>query len=162
MFYDKLLDMDIRKYDGQCVRIKDFSGEVFEGICSYNNPEYDEHEFGRNEECLEILSFLFFKSDIDEIESLEGHDGPYGKFSGPYGKLEEMTVQDGIDSIEDALFCEENEHIIRMLRCLNYYLDYKNGQDLPYRDEIIELLKELVDSTDNEEIRNMAKILISS
>ena len=82
--------MNLHDYDDRCVRIIDNNSDIFDGICSYNNAEYDEHEFGRNEESLQICNFLFYKSDIKEIQSLENNDGPYGKFLAPYGKLEEM------------------------------------------------------------------------
>ena len=66
-------DMDIKRYDGKCVRIIDTSGDVFDGICCYNDEEYNDHEYGRCEEGLKIENFLFFKSDIREIQSLEEH-----------------------------------------------------------------------------------------
>ena len=52
--------MNLREYDGQCVRIIDNRGDAFDGICSYNNEEYSEHEFGRAEECLQIENLLFY------------------------------------------------------------------------------------------------------
>ena len=91
--------MRLKQYDGQCVRIDCVDGNVYDGICSYNDKEYNEQEYGRHEECLVMVNFLFFKSDIIAIESLENHSGPYGKFLDPFGKLEEMNVQDGLDSI---------------------------------------------------------------
>ena len=110
--------MDLKKYDGKPVRITEKSGDVFEGICAYRDKEYCEHEFGRGQECLEIVNFLFFPGDIRLIEDLGERRTAYGHFSSPYGKLEVINVLDGIDSITEQLYCEEEEHIWRMLLCL--------------------------------------------
>ena len=89
--------LDLKQYDGKCVRITDAEGNVFEGVCSYNSEEYDEHEYGRCEKALQLPFFLFFQSNIAALESLEDRSGPYGKFSDPYGTLEELMVEEGID-----------------------------------------------------------------
>ena len=145
--------MRLKQYDGQCVRIDCVDGNVYDGICSYNNKEYNEQEYGRPEECLVMVNFLFFKSDIIAIESLENHTGPYGKFLDPFGKLEEMNVQDGLNSILDFLDCEDPEHILRMLRCLDYYFDPKNHCEFLCRDEAYNALMKLEDVTDDETIK---------
>ena len=152
--------MDLRKFDGQCVRITLQCGDVYDGICTYNDQEYDEHEFGVPEESLEMMNCLFYKSDIKTVESLEDHTGPYGRFLDPYGKLEEEAVQDGIMGIEDGLFCEENEHVIRMLRCLDEYLNPDNRQDFPCPNETFNVLRELIKTTDDNEVKEEAKRLI--
>ena len=145
--------MRLKQYDGQCVRIDCVDGNVYDGICSYNNKEYNEQEYGRSEECLVMVNFLFFNSDIIAIESLENHTGPYGKFHDPFGKLEEMNVQDGLNSILDFLDCEDPEHILRMLRCLDYYFDPQNHCEFPCRDEAYIALMKLEDVTDDETIK---------
>ena len=35
----------------------------------FNDKEYNEHEFGRNEDSLQILNIIFYKSDIKKIKS---------------------------------------------------------------------------------------------
>jgi hypothetical protein len=145
--------MNLKRFDGQCVRIIDLDGIAFDGYCSYYHSEYNEHEFGRAEESLEIVNFVFFKSDIKAIKSLEGHTGPYGKFSAPFGTLEELNVQDGLNSILDVLDCEESEHVIRMLRCLDYYFDPKNRCEFPCRSEVYTALMKLADTTDDESVK---------
>ena len=145
--------MRLKQYDGQCVRIDCVDGNVYDGICSYNNKEYNEQEYGRPEECLVMVNFLFFKSDIIAIESLENHTGPYGKFLDPFGKLEEMNVQDGLNSILDFLDCEDPEHVLRMIRCLDYYFDPKNHCEFLCRDEAYNALMKLEDVTDDETIK---------
>lgn len=150
----------LKQYDGKCVRIHDRYGGVFDGICRYNDAEYDRGEWGRNEEGLQIESFLFFRSDIRSVESLEGHDGPYGKFLDPFGKLEELTVEDGIGSIRDVLFSEEKEHVLRLLNCLERYLDPDLGKDLPCADEIPDALRELVRYDPDPAVRERAEGLL--
>ena len=53
------MNKDLKKYDGLCVRIIDSNGDAFDGICCHNSEEYDEHEYGRCEESLQIENFLF-------------------------------------------------------------------------------------------------------
>ena len=84
--------LNLRQYDGQCVRVAADDGHVFDGICVHRDREYCEIEYGRKEECLEIESFIFFPRDIVSVESLEGNSGPYGRFLNPYGDLEMLTV----------------------------------------------------------------------
>lgn len=152
--------MNLKRFDGQCVRIIDSDDIAFDGYCSYNHSEYNEHEFGRAEDGLEIVNFLFFESDIKSIKSLEGHTGPYGRFLDPFGKLEEMNVQNGLDSILDVLFCEDNEHVLRMLRCLDYYFDPENHCEFPYQREAYGALMELVESTTDETVKAEANRLV--
>ncbi len=154
--------MDLAGYHGQCVRVTDWNGDVFEGICSYHHPDYNAHEFGRREECLQILDYLFFKDCIRHVESLEEHTGPYGRFSDPYGRIEETAVQEGIDSIREVLFGEENEHIRRLLRCLERYLDSDADAMFSCRGAVIVALRELYETTDDDAIRTEAKRLIET
>lgn len=144
--------MNLKKYDGKCVSIEDSEGNVFEGICYYNGREYNDHEFGRDEECLQMVNFLFFKSDIRKIKSLENHRGPHGRFSSAFGLIEEMNVKDGINSIDEELYSEEDEHVIRMLACLEYYMEPVGEYVFPWRTEVIELLRKHRPWTNNETV----------
>ena len=110
--------MDLTRYDGLCVRVTDVDGNVFDGNCCHNSADYDFHEFGRDEESLQIESFLFYRSDIALIQVLEDRGGPYGKFLDRWGTLERMTVEEGIDMVEYALDSEDGEHVLRLLNCL--------------------------------------------
>ena len=142
------LKTDLGKYDGKCVRLVTADGEEFEGICSHYCAEYGMHEYGREEEGLHIMNFAFFKSDIVSVESLERVNGEYGKFSGPYGLLEELTVRGGADSMDDFLSCEEDEHTRRLLLCLRSHLA-KNDLDPPIpADELRRVLENLSDTGD--------------
>ena len=115
--------MDLAGYDGKCVRITDRSGCFYDGFCSFNNADFDEHEFGRREVSLEIMNSVFFAGDIGDVELLEDGGGEFGRFRDPYGKLEEELVGDGADAIcealEDALLGDLHpEHAVRLIRCL--------------------------------------------
>ena len=133
--------MRLSKFDGQCVQIEDSLGDLYEGYCSYNSAEYNEHEFGNDEEGLELPGMLFYKSDIRKVTSLEDHQGSYGKFTSSYGKLEEIIVEDGIVMIDEVLYSEEPEHIYRLLLCMEDHL--KSPDDKLYNDskELAALLK---------------------
>lgn len=150
-------NLDLEKFDGQCVRITDDRGDVFDGICTYNSDEYNEHVFGECEDGLDLVYMIFYRSQIKDVQSLEDHTGPYGKFLDPYGKLEELAVEDGIDGIEEILFCDYNEHVMRMLRCLESHI--QEGE-FPYSSETVSALTELIDYTDDEEIKKEAQRLL--
>lgn len=149
--------MKLRKYENKCVKIVTTYEETFEGICTYNDEEYSEHEFGRKEECLQIENFLFYKNYIKEIHDLENNKGPYGKFTQPYGKLEELTVEDGIDSIKDILFSEEEEHAYRLLSYIENHINLISE----YQSEMLEILKDLMKYTKNRKIKEKVNLIIS-
>ena len=141
--------MNLKKYDGKRIRLKDTEGEVYEGVCEYLSPSYCMHEFGREEECLEAGCCLFFRNQIKKIEIID-------LYSAPYGKLEEMNFGDGAVMIEEVLYSEEDESILRML-CL---IDERLTKDNPDYDEIMRLIKDLLTMSENEEIKNYAARLI--
>ena len=104
--------MSLKKYDNKCVRIIDTDDNVFEGICSFNEKEYNDHKYGRNEESLQILNIIFYKSYIKNIEILKKLK------SNEYSMLEELIVSSDKDFIGDALeMCDEVEKD-RILLCL--------------------------------------------
>lgn len=148
--------MKLNKYDNKCVKIITYDDEEFEGICIHNSNEYDEHEFGRNEESLQIENMLFYKSDIREIYSLENNNGPYGMFTDKYGDLEKETVEAGIDFIEDVLESEEEKHVYRLLE---YLIDHSNLV-IEYKPALIPILKDLNKRTTNKKIKKKTKELM--
>ena len=104
--------MSLKKYDNKCIRIIDTDNNIFEGICVFNDKEYNEHEYGRNEESLQILNILFYESYIKDIEVLKELK------NNEYGMLEELIVNSDIDFIEDALeMCDEIEKD-RLMLCI--------------------------------------------
>ena len=148
--------MNLTKYDGKCIRLTDKYGETFEGICSYNSIDYTYHEYGVEEESIQIICFLFYKSQIKEIKSLENHKGPYGRFSKPYGLLEELTVEDGVDLIDEIMSSEEEEHINRLLDYM-----YDNIEKIKGKEQTTKLLREYAKHSKNniitEKVQNIIK-----
>lgn len=140
--------MILSKYNNKLVRITDIFGDVFEGICIYNDKEYTYHEFGKNEESLQLPSMLFYKSIIKKVEVIDN-------FSSPHGKLEEMVVEDGIDMIEEVFYCEEDEHIYRLLLCLE-----DNLNSIDYQKELIKYLKEIVKYNKTEKVITESRKLL--
>ncbi len=110
--------MNIDKYDGKCVRIITTSGEVFEGVVSYEDKEYAFHEYGHDQEALYLTPIVFYKEDILTIISLENVNGPFGHYSEKYGLLEKMCLEWGTDFIEEVLESEDSSQILRMLACM--------------------------------------------
>ena len=153
--------MELRDFDGKCVRITDQDGDAYDGICKYVDADENGLKRGRTEESLQILSYAFFKSDIKNVESLEDHEGPYGRFLDSYGKLEEMAVREGIGSIIDVLFCDEKEHVHRMLHCLDKHFDPLYGYKFDCRQETIGALCALSEITKDEYVKVAADRLIT-
>lgn len=139
--------MNIKKYDNKLVRITDIFNEEYEGICSYNNKDYNYHEYAKNEESLVIEYIMFFKSLIKKVEEIND-------FSDKYGHLEEIVVEDGNDIIEEVFDSEEDIHILRLL---HYIKD--NTSKINDKDGLIKLLENLVKYNENENIINEANII---
>ena len=110
--------MNLEQFDEKCVRIITASGEVYEGIVSYDNEEYAFHEYGYNQEALRLTPIVFFKDDIVSVISLEDVDGPFGHYSEEYGLLEKKCLEWGTDLIEEVLDSEDDIQILRMLACM--------------------------------------------
>jgi hypothetical protein len=104
--------MNLKKFDNKCVQITDTDNKIYEGNCYFNDKEYNEHEYGRNEDSLQILNIIFYKSDIKKIKLIENLS------STDYGNLEELIIDSGLDFIEDAFDSEDKVHIERLIRCI--------------------------------------------
>lgn len=122
--------MKLKDYDNKCVKIIDKFNYEYEGNCTYNSKDYNESEFGKRIESLQILNFMFYKEIIKEIIILENG------FIDEYGTIEEEIVNDGLDSIIDAFEYEDDEHVCRIIRCI------KDNKKLANRDNIIKNIKE--------------------
>ena len=70
--------MNLKQFDNRRVQITAWDGNVFEGICEHNSRDYNEHEFGRREDGLQIANFLFFRRDIRAIRELAAYSAPWG------------------------------------------------------------------------------------
>jgi len=105
--------MNLKKYDNKCVRIIDTDDNIFEGNCIFNSKEYNEHEYGMNEDSLQILNISFYKSYIKSIEILKELR------KDEYTMLEELIVNSDKDFLDDALdMCNEIEKE-RLMLCIN-------------------------------------------
>lgn len=136
--------MKLAKYDNKLIRLTTNLDEIFEGICYFNSKDYTYHEFGVNEESLQIICFLFYKSDIKKIELIDS-------FSDKYGYLEKLTVESGYDLIDEFFSCEENVHIKRLLL---YMID---NTDLVLEiDKVINGLNTLIKYNDDKEVIKLA------
>ena len=136
--------------DGKCARVTTTDGEVLEGVCQYNSAEYNEIEFGENEEGVEVGSWLILTSQIGRVEVIEDEDA----FLQAFGSIEQEAVRDGFDTVNDIFFSDEPRSTIRLLQCL-----LAQRTTLPDRERIAALLPELCRFTDDERVRVLAKEL---
>ena len=67
---------DLKQLDGRWVRLTYCDDLVFEGLCELDNADYCLHEYGREEDALNIDNWLFYFSDIQSAEAVE--PGPVG------------------------------------------------------------------------------------
>ncbi len=65
--------MNLQKYDGKYVRIKDKWGETFSGLAEYGNHDFLECEYGAGEDGIFIEDHLIYNSQIISIEEIEVH-----------------------------------------------------------------------------------------
>lgn len=136
--------MNLIKYDNKCVRIICIDGKTYEGNCQYNSKDYCLHEFGRNEESLDIFHFMFYKKDIKKITIID-------KFTEKYGEIEKATCKD-MDLLEQALDSDEDDiHVYRLLLCL---------EDNKITPEIVKMLNQLIKYSENKKIVNKASEII--
>lgn len=59
---------DWRRCDGKAVRLTTTQNEVFFGVASHHAAEYCFHEFGTEEEALQIGMFVFYPRDIRDVQ----------------------------------------------------------------------------------------------
>lgn len=146
--------MKLSKFDNQCIRLEDIFGDVYEGICSHYNREYNMHEYGKDEESLQMSHIIFFKSLIKTVTSLENVSGPYGNFSSKYGKLEEDVIEPDLDLVEEVFDSEEDISIIRLLYCLEDKID-----SIEDKNKLLILVNNLIKYNDNTEVLEEANKL---
>ena len=136
--------MNLKKYDNKRVRFIDYENNIIEGISEYYTKEMSECIYGINSECLKITCFLFRKEEIKDISIID-------EFSAPYGNIEKWAVEDGMDLVDEVLYSEEDEHVYRLLLCIEDKLDSINYQK--------ELIKELISFFKYNENKKIAKEL---
>ena len=176
--------MNLKKFDGKCVRIITVWGEVFEGVVYYDDKEYALHEYGHDQEALHLTPIIFYKNDISSVISLEDVNGPFGHYSEKYGLLEKKCLEWGTDMIEEVFDSEDDTQILRMLVCMkdNFQTladravpgmapwrsgisvsgseDDESEQGPVYLGELEKMLSTLVKYNENEEVVNEAKGLL--
>lgn len=148
--------MDLKKFDGQCVQIIDDDGNVFEGFCEYCDQEFNECEFGLNEDSMEILNYKFLKSTIKNIFPVDLEDN---SFLEGYGLLEQENSS-SYDVLEDTLLCEHIEHVCRML---NYLIaDPLKIKNLTTNDcqKLFKLLKDFILKNEDQNITDRCNRLL--
>ena len=67
---EKTVPEPLSKYDEREVRLVTEYGEMFRGECNSFPAEFGMHELGREEEGVQIDSFVFYRSDIRSMESI--------------------------------------------------------------------------------------------
>ena len=154
------MSRNIRQYDAKCVRIIDRWGGVYDGICMFNSVDYNEHEFSRREEALQIENYIFYKRQIKQVVVLEDNSGPYSPFLDAYGQLEEDALSEGMVLTEDILLSEENVHSLRIMNCINAHIDRGELDKLPPRGELVKTLNTLVRYNQDEDIQREGKRLL--
>ena len=65
--------MELSKYNGRHVRIRDKWGEIFTGMAEYANCDFLECEYGGEEDGIFIEESLIYHSQIVSIEEIEVH-----------------------------------------------------------------------------------------
>ena len=62
--------IDMNMYDGKMVQITDTDGRKFTGVAEEQSNDYCFHEYGRDEEAVEVCNFLLYLSEIKDIRLL--------------------------------------------------------------------------------------------
>lgn len=131
--------MDLRKYDEKYVRIEDGLGAIYEGVARYDSRDYNFHEYGKDEESIQMSHTIFFKSFIKKIDIIDS-------FSDKYGLLEESLIESGMDMVDEVLDSEEDISITRLLFCIEDRINILSKNE---KDELIKILDVFIKNNDN-------------
>ena len=107
---------EIRRLNGyQWVRLTCIDGVIFEGEAAHDPADYCFHEFGRDEEGVEIDHWLFYLSDIRSVELSKEKDVNLW-MSRPLHRMHldpeaYAAVEDGKKTIELRLYDEKRRRI---------------------------------------------------
>lgn len=143
--------MNLKKYDNKKVRFTDSENNTIEGISYYYTKEIAECMYGINSECLKITCFLFRKEEIKDISIID-------EFSAPYGKIEKWAVEDGMDLVDEVLYSEEDEHVYRLLLCLEDKINSIDYQKELY-DKLLSFSKYNEDKKIAKELEKLLKLI---
>lgn len=132
--------MNLIKYDNRFIRLVDGLGNIYEGVARYDSRDYNLHEYGKEEESIQMSHTIFFKSFIKKIEIIDS-------FSDKYGLLEESIIDLGMDMVDEVLTSEEDVSINRLLLCLEDKIKTLSKNDI---DELLKLLDVFIKYNNNE------------
>lgn len=65
--------MDISKFEGKHIRLRDIYGQTFTGIAGYGNYDFLMCEYGGEEDGIFVEDYLIYNSQIESIEEIEVH-----------------------------------------------------------------------------------------
>ena len=139
VIYDGDFKMNLIKYDNKCIRLVDGLGNVYEGIARYDSRDYNFHEYGKDEESIQMSHTIFFKSFIKKIEIIDS-------FSDKYGLLEESLLESGMDMVDEVLTSEEDISITRLLFCIEDRINILSKNE---KDELVKILDVFIKYNDN-------------
>lgn len=151
--------MKLSKFDNKFISFIDENNNLIEGYCIYNNKDYTYHEYGVNEESIQIEYILFYKSQINKIKELKENNTPYSSFTEAYGYLEKMIIEAGPDIIEEVFEPEDdadNIHVYRLLLCIDDYIK----KDLIEKQRLVQikkLIEELITYNSDPKVNKIAK-----
>ena len=131
--------MDLRKYDDKLVRIEDVLGDIYEGVARHDSRDYNFHEYGKDEESIQMSHTIFFKSFIKKIDIIDS-------FSDRYGLLEESLIESGMDMVDEVLTSEEDISITRLLFCIEDRINILSKNE---KDELVKILDVFIKNNDN-------------
>lgn len=131
--------MNLKRYDNKCIRLVDGLGDIYEGVARHDSRDYNFHEYGKDEESIQMSHTIFFKSFIKKIDIIDS-------FSDKYGLLEESLIESGIDMVDEVLTSEEDISITRLLFCIE---DRINILSKNVKDELVKILDVFIKNNDN-------------
>ena len=115
--------MKLDKYDNKIIRLETIYGDTFEGIGYFYSKEYNEHEYGVDEDSIVMSHIMSYESQIKSIEEIN-------EFSKSYGKLEEIVIEDGLDIVDEVFESDDDISIYRLLLCIDDNINRFNKDEL--------------------------------
>ena len=132
--------MNLKRYDNKYIRLVDGLGDIYEGVARHDSRDYNFHEYGKDEESIQMSHTIFFKSFIKKIDIIDS-------FSDKYGLLEESLLESGMDMVDEVLTSEDDISINRLLLCLEDKIKSLSKSD---RDELMNILDTFIKYNDYE------------
>ena len=131
--------MNLKRYDNKYIRLVDGLGDIYEGVARHDSRDYNFHEYGKDEESIQMSHTIFFKSFIKKIDIIDS-------FSDKYGLLEESLIESGIDMVDEVLTSEEDISITRLLFCIEDRINILSKDE---KDELVKILDVFIKNNDN-------------